>query len=251
MTGFTLTPTGYRQDGTPFYTPQSVDRHNRERIDEVTGAIQNLVDSENWQANGGDAGKIHTVGTTLFIDAPPDMHEGVLWVLQSLRQDVDRARAVAERANDDAERARLEAQRIRHAEAEDERREHEMRIDREAAELEDQYDDITSRLVALAEEETQLNRRYAEAQRDGFTDSGAPNEEWDERRAQVEAGLLRLEIERDTLQARLVRTRDLLLDRQFQRYAAVGTPAAAPQAIGGAPSPAGGEIASPAAPSGR
>lgn len=235
---------GVQSDGTRVY--QTNESAISDRIEEITDTIQAFVDFDRWQNNGGDEGQLRTVGNTLFVDAPAEMHEGVVWVLQSLREDVERAKVEAKRAIEESARARDEVARARRAEAENERRERETRIEREAAELEEQYQRLTQQIVELNREKLLI-----EIKRSGNPFDAEPAEEKRQGFAELQGELVRIGIEIDTAEAQLVRTRDLLLDRQFQRYEAVGTPAPLPTPASGRSPVRTGEIIDVPAPSGR
>ena len=55
-----------------------------EAIDEIRGAIINLVDPDLWLDNGGDIGQIQIVGGRMFVNAPLRMHEKTSWILGEL-----------------------------------------------------------------------------------------------------------------------------------------------------------------------
>ena len=69
--------------------------------------IVSLVQPETWEVNGGEA-RLVIMGNSLFIDAPSEVHEGVEWVLASLRKD---AEAIRMAAIEDARRSDQERRR--------------------------------------------------------------------------------------------------------------------------------------------
>lgn len=61
--------------------------------DEIPALLQSLVEVDAWVDHGGEIGEVHKIGDTLFIKAPPRMHEQVQWVLKHLAR---RAEAAAD-----------------------------------------------------------------------------------------------------------------------------------------------------------
>lgn len=53
-------------------------------IEDAVEAVQELVETNNWMANGGEIGRIRIVGSLIFVDAPPRMHDKVRWVFEQL-----------------------------------------------------------------------------------------------------------------------------------------------------------------------
>jgi hypothetical protein len=105
---------------------------------DVLRSVTELVEPDTWNFNGG-VSMIHVIGTTLFVNAEPGVHEGVAWVLGSLHEDMARA-ATAKRA--EAERAALASSEAMH------------RIDTTLAE---QRDDLRELLNRKAELDVTIN----------------------------------------------------------------------------------------------
>lgn len=53
---------------------------------DLKGAITSLVEFDSWVDNGGEAATITIVGSLLFINASPRIHEGVEWVIGQLSE---------------------------------------------------------------------------------------------------------------------------------------------------------------------
>jgi hypothetical protein len=53
---------------------------------EITQLITGFVEPELWEDNGGLIAQLEVVGGTLFINAPPRMHERTAWILNELDQ---------------------------------------------------------------------------------------------------------------------------------------------------------------------
>jgi len=64
--------------------------------DQLAETIRQLVYSDAWYANGGDQGEIIVAGNTMFVRANEDMHSGVVWVIESLREQLRDQRAAHE-----------------------------------------------------------------------------------------------------------------------------------------------------------
>lgn len=55
----------------------------------ITQLITEFVEPELWEDNGGLVGQLEVVGGTLFISAPPRMHERTAWILAELDKQSD------------------------------------------------------------------------------------------------------------------------------------------------------------------
>ena len=62
------------------------ERDRQERIDQIIDIIQNNVDFEGWQANGGDTGFIQELNGSLIIRNTPKNHREVQGLLSQIRQ---------------------------------------------------------------------------------------------------------------------------------------------------------------------
>ncbi|MEM8756447.1 MAG: hypothetical protein AAGF47_01530, partial [Planctomycetota bacterium] len=62
------------------------ERDRQEQIDQIIDIIQNNVDFEGWQANGGDTGTVQEFGGNLVIRNTPKNHREVQGLLSQLRQ---------------------------------------------------------------------------------------------------------------------------------------------------------------------
>jgi hypothetical protein len=51
---------------------------------ELCDLMYTFVSADDWHANGGDLGQLQLLGTHLFVEAPPRMHERVQWLLEQL-----------------------------------------------------------------------------------------------------------------------------------------------------------------------
>lgn len=51
---------------------------------EIGSVIQELIEPDQWQANGGDLAQLRIVSGRMFVNAPLRTHEKVAWVLQEL-----------------------------------------------------------------------------------------------------------------------------------------------------------------------
>lgn len=51
-------------------------------IEDAVDAVQELVETNNWQSNGGEIGTIRIVGSLNFVDAPPRMRDKACWVFE-------------------------------------------------------------------------------------------------------------------------------------------------------------------------
>ncbi|MEL7483008.1 MAG: hypothetical protein AAFN41_01520, partial [Planctomycetota bacterium] len=62
------------------------ERDRQERIDQIIDIIQNNVDFEGWQANGGDTGFVQELNGSLIIRNTPKNHREVQGLLSQIRQ---------------------------------------------------------------------------------------------------------------------------------------------------------------------
>lgn len=63
-------------------------------MDDITGALMELVEPEGWRGNGGDLASLTAVGQTIFVKAPPRYHDQIRWVLAQLPSQHERGAEV-------------------------------------------------------------------------------------------------------------------------------------------------------------
>jgi hypothetical protein len=56
-------------------------------VEDLAEAIISLVGTDSWTDNGGETASIHVVGSLLFVDAPPRLHDGVEWIIGQLSEE--------------------------------------------------------------------------------------------------------------------------------------------------------------------
>jgi len=111
--------------------------------------IFDLVARDDWEANGGDQGRASIVGNTLFVDATPELHEGVEWVLSVLEADAERiAQERAERVADQHRREAAETEAFLRTQKEVEARMAAQRAER-IHDLRRRSEELLERLVDL------------------------------------------------------------------------------------------------------
>jgi len=102
--------------------------------DMLMEVIVDLVSSDDWEASGGDLGRMRSLEKTLFVRAPEEMHVGVRWVLDSMHEQIRRE---AQQRRSKAQAARAELDRLGEALVSDQARTEilKIRIDRTHAML--------------------------------------------------------------------------------------------------------------------
>jgi len=60
-----------------------------EASDKISEVLISFVEPESWEEMGGALAHLQFIGSKLFIEAPPRMHEKVRWVLEQLTEDAE------------------------------------------------------------------------------------------------------------------------------------------------------------------
>lgn len=165
--------------------------------DRLVEVITDLVKPAEWERFGGES-RIKLLGNTLFVAAPAEVQEGVEWVLASLEEDAERLRAERERRAEEVVESRRAVV--------------EGRIEELNAELERLFDQLGD----LSDRST-LNQQ-AMFRSSPFTRSELTEEqqrEGSERSMELIRENNLIEVERELLNERIERIREVLLDLQY------------------------------------
>ncbi len=166
--------------------------------DRLVDTIVDLVQPAEWEEFGGES-RIKLLGNTLFVSAPAEVREGVEWVLASLEEDAERIRAERERRAEEVVESRRAVV--------------EGRIEELNAELER----LLGELGDLAERSSANQMRM----RDNLTPFNPPNmtqeqrEERDRMNLELSRNSQLIDAERELLNERIARVREVLLDLQY------------------------------------
>lgn len=60
------------------------ERNQGAMMERIARAVEEIAYPEGWEDNGGDQAKLHAVGSTLFVKAPPRYHHFVGWIIERL-----------------------------------------------------------------------------------------------------------------------------------------------------------------------